>query len=79
MPDYAMQLTMYQIDAFAEDPVTGSAYTQLAPYWAHRLQKTTMHARQLSRRGGNVTCHLNGNRVQITGSALLYLEGVVCL
>lgn len=59
----------------AEDPVTGSAYCTLAPYWAKRLGKTEFEARQLSRRGGAVRCTLDGDRVNISGRVVLYLEG----
>ncbi len=58
-----------------EDPVTGSSHTTLTPYWATRLAKTKLEARQLSRRGGALHCTLNGNRVGIGGRAVLYLEG----
>jgi len=60
-----------------EDPVTGSSHTTLAPYWAARLGKTELEARQLSRRGGALRCTLNGDRVSITGRAVLYLEGQI--
>ena len=58
-----------------EDPVTGSSHTTLTPYWAKRLGKTELEARQLSRRGGTLRCALNGDRVSIGGRAVLYLEG----
>jgi predicted PhzF superfamily epimerase YddE/YHI9 len=58
-----------------EDPVTGSSHTTLTPYWAKRLGKTALEARQLSRRGGALRCTLNGDRVSIGGRAVLYLEG----
>ena len=58
-----------------EDPVTGSSHTTLTPYWAERLGKTALEARQLSRRGGALRCALNGDRVSIGGCAVLYLEG----
>jgi predicted PhzF superfamily epimerase YddE/YHI9 len=58
-----------------EDPVTGSAHCTLVPYWAKRLGKTELEARQPSRRGGALTCALNGDRVSIAGRAVLYLEG----
>ena len=58
-----------------EDPVTGSAYTQLAPYWAARTGKTRFHARQVSRRGGDVNCEIAGDRVLITGRAVKILAG----
>jgi len=60
-----------------EDPVTGSAYTQLAPYWSERLNLKTMHARQLSSRGGNVRCEMNGDRVLIAGRAVKYLQAEI--
>ena len=59
----------------AEDPVTGSAHCTLVPYWAKRLGKTEFEARQLSRRGGALSCALDGDRVSIAGGAVLYLEG----
>ena len=58
-----------------EDPVTGSSHCTLTPYWANRLGKTELEARQLSRRGGALHCTLNGDRVSIAGRAVLYLEG----
>jgi PhzF family phenazine biosynthesis protein len=58
-----------------EDPVTGSAYCMLAPYWAARLGKSRLRARQLSRRGGEVLCESRGARVLISGAARLVLTG----
>jgi PhzF family phenazine biosynthesis protein len=60
-----------------EDPVTGSAHTTLTPYWSKRLGKTEMKAIQSSKRGGLLTCKLIGNRVEIGGQALTYLEGYI--
>ncbi len=60
-----------------EDPVTGSAHTTLVPYWAKRLDKTQLEARQLSRRGGYLRCELNGDRVCISGQVRLYLKGEI--
>lgn len=60
-----------------EDPVTGSSHCTLTPYWAERLGKTTLEARQLSRRGGALRCTLNGDQVGIAGRAVLYLEGQI--
>ena len=59
----------------AEDPVTGSAHCTLTPYWAERLGKTRLHARQVSTRGGELWCELRGDRVGIAGRAVLYLRG----
>ncbi|HLK96455.1 MAG TPA: PhzF family phenazine biosynthesis protein, partial [Hymenobacter sp.] len=58
-----------------EDPVTGSAHTTLIPYWAERLGKTKLKARQVSARGGELWCELRGERVRISGFAVTYLKG----
>lgn len=60
-----------------EDPVTGSAHTMLAPYWSERLGKEKMLARQVSKRGGTVHCKVLGERVEISGEAITYLEGMI--
>ena len=60
-----------------EDPVTGSAHTELIPYWAARLGKERLKARQISNRGGELTCELKGNRVKMAGEAALYLIGEI--
>lgn len=60
-----------------EDPATGSSHCTLTPYWAKRLGKTELKARQLSRRGGVLDCALHGDRVSIAGRAVLYLEGQI--
>lgn len=59
-----------------EDPVTGSAHSQIAPYWAARLGRTSLVARQLSARGGTVTCEVDGDRVRLGGTYRRYLDGV---
>ena len=59
-----------------EDPVTGSAHTTLIPYWAKVLGKTEMRAVQCSARGGNLTCVLKGDRVEIGGQAKLFMIGM---
>lgn len=58
-----------------EDPVTGSAHTHLTPFWAARLGKREMIAKQLSRRGGILRVVLGYDRVYITGNAVLFMEG----
>jgi predicted PhzF superfamily epimerase YddE/YHI9 len=58
-----------------EDPVTGSTHCSLAPYWAERLGKTSLHARQISERGGELWCEVRGERVILKGSAVLTLRG----
>jgi PhzF family phenazine biosynthesis protein len=58
-----------------EDPVTGSAHCTLVPYWSRRLGRERLHAHQASRRGGELRCRLLGERVEIAGRCVLYLEG----
>ena len=58
-----------------EDPVTGSAHCTLTPYWAGRLGKQRLYARQVSVRGGELWCELRGDRVGIAGRAVTYLRG----
>lgn len=60
-----------------EDPVTGSAHTQLTPYWAEKLNKTRLSAKQISARGGKLQCELSGDRILISGKAVKYLEGSI--
>lgn len=60
-----------------EDPVTGSAHCALAPFWAARLGRTTLHARQVSRRGGSLRCEVDGDRVVLEGRAVDYLRGEI--
>jgi len=60
-----------------EDPVTGSAHSTLVPYWARRLKKDTLHALQLSRRGGELFCRYLGDRVEISGKAVPYMKGTI--
>jgi PhzF family phenazine biosynthesis protein len=58
-----------------EDPVTGGAHCALTPYWAGRLGRSAMRAWQASRRGGEITCRLAGDRVELEGSCVFYSEG----
>jgi PhzF family phenazine biosynthesis protein len=60
-----------------EDPVTGAAHCMLAPYWAGRLGKREIRAFQASRRSGEMVCRLVGDRVELEGSCVFYLEGKV--
>lgn len=60
-----------------EDPVTGSAHTTLTPYWATRLGKKKLVAKQVSPRGGDLKCELSGDRVLISGQAILFMKGNV--
>lgn len=60
-----------------EDPVTGSAFTQLIPYWSDRLNKNILNAKQVSSRGGEVKCIHSGERVTISGEAVKYMVGTI--
>jgi len=60
-----------------EDPVTGSAHCMLVPYWAKRLGKSVFRAFQASRRGGEILCRLVGDRIELEGTCVFYLEGEV--
>ncbi|GAB3975270.1 PhzF family phenazine biosynthesis protein [Plantactinospora veratri] len=62
-----------------EDPVTGSAHSQIAPYWAERLGRATLTARQLSARGGTVHCAVDADRVRLRGRYRRYLDGTVTI
>ncbi len=62
-----------------EDPVTGSAHSQIANYWAQRLGRNRLTARQLSTRGGTVTCEVDGDRVRLGGTYRRYLDGTVTI
>ena len=64
----------YGID---EDPVTGSAHTTLTPYWAKKLGKASLTARQISKRGGELKVELRGQRTAISGRAVTYLKGEI--
>ncbi|HVZ98281.1 MAG TPA: PhzF family phenazine biosynthesis protein [Chitinophagaceae bacterium] len=58
-----------------EDPVTGSAHSQLIPFWSERLHKKTMKALQLSKRGGAIYCEQRGDRVMMGGNCVFYMKG----
>jgi len=60
-----------------EDPVTGSAYTQLVPYWEGKLGKDLFSAKQVSERGGELICELYNDRVMISGKAVMFMEGKI--
>lgn len=66
----------YGID---EDPVTGSAHTTLTPFWAERLGKKELDARQISARGGELFCTLKGDRVELSGNAVTFMIGEIQL
>lgn len=60
-----------------EDPVTGSAHCVLTPFWAARLGRNELTARQISRRGGSLRCRLLGDRVELVGRVAPYLQGTI--
>lgn len=74
--DFVSRFFAPEVGVF-EDPVTGSSHCNLVPFWAERLGKTEMFAKQISQRGGELFCELRGNRVKIGGNAVLYLKGEI--
>ena len=62
-----------------EDPVTGSSHTTLTPFWSERIGRNKLTARQLSGRRGELICELKGDRVLISGNAVLYMQGAIHL
>ena len=60
-----------------EDPVCGSGHCHIVPYWARRLGKTELVARQASPRGGTLYCRLEGERVLLAGRAVLYAQSEI--
>ncbi len=74
--DFASRMFAPKI-GIAEDPVTGAMHCTLIPYWAEELGKDVMFARQVYKRGGELFCELNGDRVRIGGNAVTYLKGEI--
>lgn len=62
-----------------EDPVTGSAHSQLIPFWAEKLNKKKMFAKQLSQRGGELECKWWGDRVTMSGQCVFYMQGEITI
>jgi PhzF family phenazine biosynthesis protein len=62
-----------------EDPVTGSAHSQLIPFWSNRLRKKNMTALQLSKRGGTLYCEQKGDRVVMAGNCIFYMKGEITI
>ena len=60
-----------------EDPVCGSAHCTLTPYWAERLDKSQLHAYQISARKGELWCEYRSERVLISGKAVTFLTGQI--
>lgn len=74
--DFASRMFAPRI-GIPEDPVTGAIHCSLIPYWAGKLGKNELFARQVSARGGELFCELAGDRVKIGGNAVLYLKGEI--
>jgi PhzF family phenazine biosynthesis protein len=74
--DFVSRFFAPEVGVF-EDPVTGSSHCNLIPYWAEKIGKTQLFARQISARGGELSCELRGDRVKIGGNAVLYLKGEI--
>ena len=74
--DFVSRFFAPEVGVF-EDPVTGSSHCNLIPYWAGKLGKTKLSAKQVSARGGELFCELKGDRVKIGGNAVLYLKGEI--
>ena len=62
-----------------EDPVTGSAHCELAPYWANKFGKNILTAKQVSKRGGSITCEVKTDRVFLYGRAVTFMEAVIAI
>jgi PhzF family phenazine biosynthesis protein len=62
-----------------EDPVTGSAHCALIPFWAKKLGKKDLLAHQVSKRGGELFCRDQGDRVIISGRAVAYMQGIISI
>ena len=69
----------FPVTGVDEDPVTGSAHTTLTPYWSEQLGKNSLSAKQVSSRGGELKCVLEGDRVIIGGEAVTYLNGFITI
>ncbi|MBC7902048.1 MAG: PhzF family phenazine biosynthesis protein [Gemmatimonadaceae bacterium] len=65
----------YPQSGIDEDPVTGSAHTIMIPFWSAKLGKTKMKAIQLSKRRGYLDCELVGDRVKMSGRAVVFMKG----
>ena len=69
----------YPAAGIDEDPVTGSAHCNIIPYWSEKLGKIKIHAKQLSKRGGDLWCEDKGNRVLMGGHCVLFLTGEIII
>ncbi|GAA4271650.1 PhzF family phenazine biosynthesis protein [Aquimarina gracilis] len=75
--DFVSRVFDANADVLPEDPVTGSAHASLVPFWAEKLNKHNLKALQLSKRGGELDCRLNGDRVYLSGYSVPYLIGEI--
>lgn len=64
-------------EGIPEDPVTGSAHCSLGWYWKRKLEKNTLHARQISSRGGDISLRVSTERVYISGEAVILCRGII--
>ncbi|MCB1500205.1 MAG: PhzF family phenazine biosynthesis protein [Bauldia sp.] len=62
-----------------EDPVCGTAHRIIVPYWSEQLGRTSIHSRQMSPRGGDLWCRLDGDNVVISGESKAFLAGALDL
>jgi predicted PhzF superfamily epimerase YddE/YHI9 len=69
----------YPAAGINEDPVTGSAHCNIIPYWSEKLGVTTIHAKQLSERGGDLWCEQKGDRVLMSGQCVLFMTGEISI
>lgn len=60
-----------------EDPATGSAHCALTPFWAERLDRSSMAAAQISARGGSFEVELAGDRVKLKGTCVTTVRGTL--
>lgn len=74
--DFVSRFFAPEVGVF-EDPVTGSAHCNLIPFWAEKLGKKELYAKQISARGGELFCELKDDRVKIGGNATLFLKGEI--
>lgn len=75
----AVSRCFYPGAGIPEDPVTGSAHCNIVPYWSAKLGKTKLQCHQLSARGGELDCELDGDRVLMSGKCVLFLEGHITI
>lgn len=70
-----VELCFYPAVGVNENPVTGSAYCCLGPYWRDKLNKNELTALQLSTRTGLLKLTVLKERILISGHAITTLKG----